>query len=604
MSAHSMAIIESVNNIIKKEKPILTNMLGEPFLENVCCNESEHSGIDYFMKEDETISQFNDLIYNMDDIYQLNRMIGKAPILFHNENTKKSYPSYGNEFHEHSIFRAFIHYCKYNKNIPIPKNLLPLCTNNVSTFKDEDTIEEKIRILRSEGRNYNNETLLSLLQIIGQQGIIPIESGSKFVNKFQGLRDFIEFYRETKQPIDVELLRLLNENLDTFNVVIDIKNKKTDGLTDFLTIEIGDKQDEILTFLKNNSEISNRRIKPILNFIKNITKWEIGGSDSFLLEEDETNFKNITFIKNTITSLISLFPNLIINQVEHSNIKIPKHWKLSALHNLDVYNILSTEYSELKEFYGNDILNHILKLFYNKNLLFLTFIELIPIYATVRTEQTKTKPVFNNKVTSLLYKYLFINVIYSFIQILDEPMIIMTKKFVDDDELLEMDIQQGEVQQKQQLVANYLIKCVGILITQQKSLDLNYESIMDKVTRAKRKEREKFTTYGKDLNPDEMKVQNVMKQHKLERWSKGLDKGTTQYVQQTYDEERKQLESDTLNEMKLGEIDDVTTMNQDIYSFEVSEQERVVQEIDNEVNDLSHLAEDDDFGDNDGDEGY
>jgi len=191
-------------------------------------------------------------------------------------------------------------------------------------------------------------------------------------------------------------------------------------------------------------------------------------------------------------------------------------------------------------------------------------------------------------------------VIYSFIQILDEPMIIMTKKIVDDDELLEMDIQQGEVQQKQQLVANYLIKCVGILITQQKSLDLNYESIMDKVTRAKRKEREKFTTYGKDLNPDEMKVQNVMKQHKLERWSKGLDKGTTQYVQQTYDEERKQLESDTLNEMKLGEIDDVTTMNQDIYSFEVSEQERAVQEIDNEVNDLSHLAEDDDFGDNDG----
>ena len=392
--------------------------------------------------------------------------------------------------------------------------------------------------------------------------------------------------------------------MDTFNVVIDIKNKKTDGLTDFLTIEIGDKQDEILAFLKNNSEISNRRIKPILNFIKNITKWEIGGSDSFLLEEDETNFKNITFIKNTITSLISLFPNLIINQVEHSNIKIPKHWKLSALHNLDVYNILSTEYSELKEFYGNDILNHILKLFYNKNLLFLTFIELIPIYATVRTEQTKTKPVFNNKVTSLLYKYLFINVIYSFIQILDEPMIIMTKKIVDDDELLEMDIQQGEVQQKQKLVANYLIKCVGILITQQKSLDLNYESIMDKVTRAKRKEREKFTTYGKDLNPDEMKVQNVMKQHKLERWSKGLDKGTTQYVQQTYDEERKQLESDTLNEMKLGDMDDVTTMNQDIYSFELSEQERAVQEIDNEVNDLSHLAEDDDFGDNDGDEGY
>ena len=101
-----------------------------------------------------------------------------------------------------------------------------------------------------------------------------------------------------------------------------------------------------------------------------------------------------------------------------------------------------------------------------------------------------------------------------------------------------------------------------------------------------------------------MRVQNVMKQHKLERWSKGLEKGTTQYVQKTYDEERQELEKDTLNEMKLGQVDDVTAMNQDIYKFELSEQERAEHEIDMEVNDISHLAEDDDFGDQDGDEGY
>ena len=144
--------------------------------------------------------------------------------------------------------------------------------------------------------------------------------------------------------------------------------------------------------------------------------------------------------------------------------------------------------------------------------------------------------------------------------------------------------------------------CGVKLINQQKSLNLNYDSIMEAVNRAKRKEREKFTTYGKDLNPDEMRVQNVMKQHKLERWSKGLEKGTTQYVQKTYDEE-KELEKDTLSEIKLGEIDDVT-MNQDIYMFELSEQERAEHEINAEVNDLSHLAEDDDYGDRDGDEGY
>ena len=604
MAAHSLSIIESINAIVKKEKPILTNMLGEPFLENVCCNESEHSGIDYFMNIDKLIPQFNEIIHNMDDIYQLNRMIGKAPFLYHNENTKKAYPSYGTEFHEHSIFRAFIHYCKYNKNIPIPKELLPLCTNNVSDFKDEDNIEEKIRILRSEGRNYNNETLLSLLQIISRRGIIPIESTVKFVNKFQGLRDFIEFYRNEKQPIDVELLGLLNSNLDTFNVAIESTDKRTNQLSDYLLIDTEDKLDEILLFLRNNSELSKRKLKPILDFIKNITKWETGGFDSFLLQEDETNFKNITFIKNCIFSLINFFPNMIINEVQHSDIKIPKHWKLSQIHNLDIYNILSTEYEDLKEFYGNDVLNHILKLYYNKNQLFLTLMNLIPLYATIPTQSKKIKPIFNHQITKLIFKYLFVNSLHLFIKILDEPMIIMTKKTTEVEDFSEVDIQQGKVQEKKHLVANYLIKCVGVLINQQKSLNLNYDSIMEKVTRAKRKEREKFTTYGKDLNPDEMRVQNVMKQHKLERWSKGLEKGTTQYVQETYDEERKELEKDTLNEIKLGEIDDVTTMNQDIYMFELSEQERTEHEINAEINDLSHLAEDDDYGDRDGDEGY
>ena len=604
MSAHSLAIIESINKIVEKEKPILTNMLGEPFLENVCCNESEHSGIDYFMNIDKLIPQFNEIITNMDDIYQLNRTFGKAAILFHNENTKKAYPSYGNEFHEHSIFRAFMHYCKYNKNLPIPKELLPICTNNTSEYKEADTIEEKIRILRSEGRNYNNETLLTLLQLVGTKGIVEIDSSVKFVNKFQGLRDFIDFYRNERQPIDVDLLSLLNENLDTFNVAVDSADKRTNRLSDYLTIEVEDKLEEVVLFLKNNSELSRRKMKPILDFVKHITKWEVGGNDSFLLQEDETNFKNIAFIKDCIVSLINFFPNMIINEVQQNEIKIPKHWKLSPLHNLDVFNILSKEYEGLKEFYGNDVLNHILKLYYNKNKLFLTLIELIPIYATIPSASKEMKPIFNHTLTQLIFKYLFVNTLFLFIKLLDEPMIIMTKRTTEEEDFSEVDIQEGLAQEKNQLVAEYLIKCIDILINQQKSLDMNYESIMEKVTRAKRKEREKFTTYGKDLNPDEMRVQNVMKQHKLERWSKGLEKGTTQYVQKTYDEERQELEKDTLNEMKLGQVDDVTAMNQDIYKFELSEQERAEHEIDMEVNDISHLAEDDDFGDRDGDEGY
>ena len=43
-------------------------MLGEPFLENACCNISEYTSSDYFMEKDKTIDEYNDIIKGMDEI--------------------------------------------------------------------------------------------------------------------------------------------------------------------------------------------------------------------------------------------------------------------------------------------------------------------------------------------------------------------------------------------------------------------------------------------------------------------------------------------------------------------------------------------------------
>ena len=43
--------------------------------------------------------------------------------------------------------------------------------------------------------------------------------GPKFVNRFQGLREFAEYYTELEiQPLDTKFLTLLNDNLDTFQI--------------------------------------------------------------------------------------------------------------------------------------------------------------------------------------------------------------------------------------------------------------------------------------------------------------------------------------------------------------------------------------------------
>ena len=64
-------------------------------------------------------------------------------------------------------------------------------------------------------------------------------------------------------------------------------------------------------------------------------------------------------------------------------------------------------------------------------------------------------------------------------------------------------------------------------------------------------------------------------------------------------------EKQLLSELALGKMDMVSAMNQDIYQLDLESEQQAVDEIEAEVNDLSNMHNDDDFGDNmDGDEGY
>ena len=626
MMAHSLAIVEAVQEIIVKEKPILTNMLGEPFLENACCNISEYTSSDYFMEKDKRIIDYNDIIKGMDEIYMLDRMFGKAPFLFHDANTKSSYPSFGSDYHEHLIYKMFIKHCKYNSGIQLSPDLQTICSNNSSEFKEDDDIEDKIRILKAEGRNYNNKSLLQLLQIISKRGTFPVTMGPKFVNRFQGLREFIEYYNELEiQPISKTFLDLLNQNLDTFSISVERKDKYSDSLMDFVLLQNAELKDNIIQFLTANAGVSKSKFKPVRNIINNITNWNIESSrkDNFLIPEDETNYKMINFVKETIKSLVLFFPNMVFNEVEHKDIKIPGHWKLSPNHVLDVYNVLTREYDALKEFYGNDVLKPMLNLLSQKHRVIVTLSELTPVYSYITTQKDKMKPIFNFELTKALFEYYFLHTLQSIISILDEHMIIMKptsrdSSINDDDEIVtdqileqemkgeisEIDIIQGESYQKNQVLASYLFKCLTIIEKRKNDVDINHEQIAEKINRAKEKEKDGVTSYMKRLDEAELRVENTFKNLKLEKWSKGLQKGLTQYVQKTYDEERAELEKQTLNEIKLNKMDVVSEMNQDIYNFELDEQERADAEIDREVNDLSGLADDDDYGDRDGDEDF
>ena len=235
---------------------------------------------------------------------------------------------------------------------------------------------------------------------------------------------------------------------------------------------------------------------------------------------------------------------MVFNEVEYKDIKIPKHWKLSLIFTLDVYNILTREYDSLKEFYGgNDVLKPMLELLTQKHRVIVTLSELTPVYSYITTQKTKMKPIFNFELTRALFEYYFLHTLHSIISILDEHMIIMKttiRDTMDDDdeivtdqileqemkgEISEIDIIQGESYQKNQVLASYLFKCLTIIEKRKRDVDINHEQIAEKINRAKEKEKDAITSYMKRLDQEaELRVENTFKNLKLEKWSKGLQK--------------------------------------------------------------------------------
>ena len=168
----------------------------------------------------------------------------------------------------------------------------------------------------------------------------------------------------------------------------------------------------------------------------------------------------------------------------------------------------------------------------------------------------------------------------------------------------EFEIVRGEKKQLEVKISNLLVEYMKIICNSKSKLDLNYQSIKDKILRSKEKEKNDITEDLKNLTDEEREIQNLFKNNKLEKWSKGLQKGLTQYVKETYDEERDALEKQALKERQLGRRSDVTDMNKDIYALDIDDHAQLVEEIDNEVNNLNEYLGENYEGDLDGDEFY
>jgi len=338
-------------------------------------------------------------------------------------------------------------------------------------------------------------------------------------------------------------------------------------------------------------------------------------------------------MQNTLKYLIDVLPNIILNKVNYDDVKIPKHWKLSARHNKDIKDIITNYYKNLRPFYDNTELTPILLKIQEKCNSIIELANITPFFSATN-EQISS--VFDSRSVLLLFKYYFLLTLLTYTQ---ESQ--LTDHFATPAEVIsiaqeqeptdpEVELTTGEIitatpselvppapseeqttqsfitqatlagahKEKMSAVSNYLISIIEIICNNKDIINYNKETITNKIITSKEKEKDSITDYLKQLTDEEREVENIFKNQKLEKWGKGLQKGLTQYVKENYDEERELAEQELIKDRKLAQKTGISDMNKNIYAYELDADSALAESIDREVYSLE------DYPGEDGDDQY
>lgn len=615
----SLHIQNLIEDIIQKEENIMKTATGVPFLENMCCQTTDdNNAIKYFIEKDDGISEDNNEIKELRKIYNEIMNISKASVLIDKRDTKLKYPEISKKFGKKTIYRGFIEFCKMNKNEPIEDYLIPFCNDTTSKFDEFDTLEQKIEIMKSEGKNYDSDIFKELLNTINKTRVLTTHIDTIIPKTHERL---IYILNNIKSKIENDTANVPNTLVSLLNKAISVVGEyskdmkdETKNLKNFIITSTQKLRKDIIIYISENSSLSRVDKKKITEFLNNLDEFDNIESDGILTDKEETELHKIQFLQNSLYHLIREFPNIILNKVDYSNIDIHSHWNLSEIHKKDVVELVRKNYDDLKRFYGDEQLDTLL---YEVQKMTIDIQKLIENTPLSRMNSKDEKDIFHLSLVKDLYIFYLYSVLEKYIQLEkladDEEFAVVLYGDVDEDE--DGVIDEERLQQRQEILQSNRIniqKTLSSLIgtyllifrRQKDRINMNREHILDLVNRSKEKEKNVKTRQLKELTDEERKADSELRKGKLGRWNIGLQKGLTQYVKGFYDTERSEMEKEAVIESKLGNITDVTNMNRDIYELQVVDEYMLDMETEQEAYDMSMFADDDDFGDDDGDEQF
>jgi hypothetical protein len=382
---------------------------------------------------------------------------------------------------------------------------------------------------------------------------------------------------------------------------------------------------DLLEFLreKKGKDVTRRKINEVTSFINTLSDWS---------DKNSENVYNCThFFKSFIDNFVKVFPNIILNKVDYKENYVPKYLGLSKIHENKIKNIIGDYYDNLRTFYDVPALTNILQKVARScdNLLKLS--KNTPTFVTIKNKEDgkekETKPIFDERTSKFLYEYFLLKVLSEYIHLSDEPAMIvkriqrqqMVGNRIDVEDIVSVDylnetntaldinvdidsrvefdtnLLSGDKKELKQKVANLLIEFLRIMNSYKEIVDISYEQVIDRVFKLKEKEKDIITDRLKTMTDEERDADTILKVNKLGVWSKGLQKGLTSYIKETYDEEREfveqMLQYEKKAQKKIRETN-VDNTNLDIVLDDLIEETERENEIEREAYDIGGYTED------------
>ena len=629
-------IIGIINEIVKKKDLLLKTSGNIYFIENACCNDSDLiKPIEYFTREETLLTTakieqyLNNIIKNrelINEIYQYSN----PHILFHSPFTgqlRKNITE-GKNIFEENIYKTIIYYCNYDNDYPVPIFFEKICNKKPEGYNKNWDIYEKISFLKRNDKYGDFEDTYKkfneLMNIVREKNIIKIKE-LQYFTQINVLNDLLEKYDKYDSEIIEKDFRILLRNLlKNYNPTryLSENTKELNDFKDYLKQMNDNMFSEINYFLKKFGKQTKKKDKMIEDYLKNIFNY---GNNMEKTAHIHIFKKNI---ENSIFMMIKMCPEMIINEKYYNF--IPKSWEISNIHQGNLKKIIEEYWEKTKRFYGDKLIIKMLSKAQTYLMDILMLIQEIPIYSQITKNESTFYSLFDEETIFYLYDYCLYSTFYGYITLANDDTLLATdeeekkknirqqmKNYEDVsqqmtgsysieeeneeiiNELEEMDIRQGNMDEYKQRVASLLVIFIDLQMNDNNN-SLSYEEISEKIRKNKNEEKRKIINKLGNLSKDERAIEDMFKRYKMGDWNIGQQKGLVKYDKNFYDKEIENMENiesdnepkNTLQEQDLEEIMNEPDFKDDNYDTNEDSEGNDINQYGNDYYDGTYYPED------------